>query len=161
MDTDTIFLTSPERIWHQFNFMNESHLAALALQNEEDTPGWYHDFSSRIPFYGNSGKPITSFLYLIINYQLLNNTGLNTGVMLMNLTRMRQFSWQQKTVSYYKEFEAQIEIGDQDVINILFHYNPKLLYVLPCHFNYRPEFWYYFFFKSYFTLNSFFLIPNY
>ena len=56
MDTDTIFLTSPERIWPHFNQMNDSHLAAVSLQNEEDTPGWYHDFSSRIPFYGNSGK---------------------------------------------------------------------------------------------------------
>ena len=57
MDTDTIFLTPPERIWqHHFNQMNDSHLVAVSLQNEEDTPGWYHDFSSRIPFYGNSGK---------------------------------------------------------------------------------------------------------
>ncbi len=71
--------------------------------------------------------------------------------MLMNLTRMRQFSWQQKAIGYYKEFEPQIEKGDQDVINILFHYNPERLFVLPCHYNYRPEFWYdpYFIFKHF------------
>ena len=55
LDTDTIFLTSPEKIWSHFNVMNESQLVAASLHNDEDTPGWYHSFSGRIPFYGNSG----------------------------------------------------------------------------------------------------------
>ena len=62
--------------------------------------------------------------------------------MLMNLKRMRESNWEEKIVTFYHEFKPQIQKGDQDVINIFFHYNSKQLYVLPCHFNYRPEFWY-------------------
>ena len=61
--------------------------------------------------------------------------------MLMNLTRMRKLNWEDKIVAFYREFMFQIEIGDQDLINIFFHYNPKNVYVLPCNFNYRTTHW--------------------
>ena len=72
LDSDTLFLTSPERIWTHFNLMNESQLVAASLHNEENTPGWYHSFSSRIPFYGNSGKPFClKRIFLLVLFFLI------------------------------------------------------------------------------------------
>lgn len=32
-----------------------------------------------------------------------------------------------------------LTFGDQDIINIYFHFHPDQLYILPCEFNYRPD----------------------
>lgn len=42
----------------------------------------------------------------------------------MNLTRMRQFGWEQYLLPIYKQFKLKITWGDQDIINIIFHYHP-------------------------------------
>ena len=68
--------------------------------------------------------------------------GVNSGVILMNLTRMRKSNVEQELIIYYNEFKQQIEKGFQDLINIYFYYNPKKIYVLPCNFNYRANHWY-------------------
>ena len=57
--------------------------------------------------------------------------GVNSGVMLMNLTRMRQFGWEKYVVPIYHEYKNKIVWGDQDIINIVY----------PCHYNYRPDHW--------------------
>jgi UDP-xylose:glucoside alpha-1,3-xylosyltransferase len=44
--------------------------------------------------------------------------------MLMNLTRMRAFSWTNYVVPIYKEYKLKITWGDQDIINIIFHFHP-------------------------------------
>ena len=67
--------------------------------------------------------------------------GVNSGVMLMNLTRMRQFGWEKYVVPIYHEYKNKIVWGDQDIINIVFHFHPEKLYVYPCHYNYRPDHW--------------------
>lgn len=51
-------------------------------------------------------------------------SGVNSGVMLMNLTRMRKFKWVDYVVPIYKEYKLKITWGDQDIINIIFHYHP-------------------------------------
>lgn len=51
-------------------------------------------------------------------------SGVNSGVMLMNLTRMRAFSWTDYVVPIYKEYKLKITWGDQDIINIIFHFHP-------------------------------------
>ena len=60
----------------------------------------------------------------------------------MNLTRMRQFGWEKYVVPVYQEYKSKITWGDQDIINIVFHFHPEKLYVYPCHYNYRPDHWY-------------------
>jgi hypothetical protein len=59
-------------------------------------------------------------------HSLLPNSisGVNSGVMLMNLTRMRAFSWTDYVVPIYKEYKLKITWGDQDIINIIFHFHP-------------------------------------
>lgn len=118
MDTDTLFLSPPELIWDEFRNMNSSQLAALSPEHEDPNVGWYNRFAKH-PFYGK--------------------LGVNSGVMLMNLTRMRNFRWTEYVVPIFKEYQLKITWGDQDIINIIFHYHPERLYVYSCRYNYRPD----------------------
>eukprot|EP00118_Oscarella_pearsei_P002219 m.9883 g.9883 ORF g.9883 m.9883 type:complete len:151 (+) comp21712_c0_seq2:783-1235(+) len=59
--------------------------------------------------------------------------------MLMNLTRLRKFQWEEKVISYYKDYKSKITWGDQDLINVIFHFHPDKLYVYPCEWNFRPD----------------------
>lgn len=68
VDTDVLFLQPVELIWDMLAQFNSTQLVAMAPEHEEPRIGWYSRFS-RHPYYGK--------------------TGINSGVMLMNLTRMR------------------------------------------------------------------------
>lgn len=102
VDTDTLFLTGLEVIWDHFYKMNSTQMAALAPEHEDPNIGWYNRFA-RHPYYG----PL----------------GVNSGVMLMNLTKMRDFKWTDYVVPIYKKYKLNITWGDQDIINIIFHYH--------------------------------------
>lgn len=69
VDTDIIFLQPVEDIWALLSHFNSSQLAAMAPEHEEPRIGWYNRFA-RHPYYGK--------------------TGINSGVMLMNMTRLRE-----------------------------------------------------------------------
>ncbi|KAL1494917.1 hypothetical protein ABEB36_010428 [Hypothenemus hampei] len=118
MDTDTLFLTPVESVWAYFNKFNKSQMAALAPEHEDPNVGWYNRFAKH-PYYGK--------------------LGVNSGVMLMNLTRMRTFKWTEYVVPIYKKFKLHITWGDQDIINIIFHYHPGKLFTYSCRYNYRPD----------------------
>lgn len=118
VDTDTLFLSPVKETWDLFYKFNASQIAALSPEHEDRNVGWYNRFA-RHPFYG----PL----------------GVNSGVMLMNLTRMRAFQWTEHILPLHKEYKLKITWGDQDLINILFFFHPDKLYVFPCQFNYRPD----------------------
>lgn len=118
VDTDILFLSPLEEIWKFFREFNSTQLAALVIEHEDKAIGWYNRFA-RHPYYGE--------------------TGLNSGVMLMNLTRLRDSKWLQSMHNYYKEYRLKITFGDQDLINIYFHYYPEQLYLMSCEMNYRPD----------------------
>jgi UDP-xylose:glucoside alpha-1,3-xylosyltransferase len=103
VDTDVLFLTDLNEIWKNFYKFNESQLAALSPEHEDPSIGWYNRFA-RHPYYGK--------------------LGLNSGVMLMNLTRMREFKFTQKFFPLFNEYKYNITWGDQCLLNILFHYHP-------------------------------------
>lgn len=118
VDTDTLFLAPPELIWDEFKNMNSTQLAALSPEHEDPNTGWYNRFAKH-PYYGK--------------------LGVNSGVMLMNLTRMREFRWTDYVIPIHKEYKLKITWGDQDIINIIFHFHPERLYIYPCRYNYRPD----------------------
>lgn len=68
VDSDILFLQPVDRLWAFLSQFNSSQLAAMAPEHEEPRIAWYNRFA-RHPFYGR--------------------TGINSGVMLMNMTRMR------------------------------------------------------------------------
>lgn len=118
MDTDTLFFTPVEDVWNYFRLMNSSQIAAVSPEHEDPNVGWYNRFAQH-PYYGK--------------------LGVNSGVMLMNLTRMRIFRWSEYVVPIYKKYKYKITWGDQDIINIIFHYHSDKLYIYSCRYNYRPD----------------------
>ncbi|XP_042896940.1 glucoside xylosyltransferase 1 isoform X2 [Parasteatoda tepidariorum] len=118
VDTDVVFIHPVEDLWLHFSKMNNSQIAALSPEHEDFATGWYNRFA-RHPFY----EPL----------------GVNSGVMLMNLTRMRAFQWEKYLTPILKEYKLNIVWGDQDIINIIFHFHPDKLYIFPCAWNFRPD----------------------
>ncbi|XP_021373710.1 glucoside xylosyltransferase 2-like isoform X2 [Mizuhopecten yessoensis] len=103
VDTDILFVRPLEDIWAFLKKFNSTQLVALSPEHEDSQSSWYHRFA-RHPFYGE--------------------LGVNSGVMLMNLTRIRQSQWLRSLKEYYKEYKLKITWGDQDLINIYFYYYP-------------------------------------
>uniref|UniRef100_A0A3P8TWD0 UDP-D-xylose:beta-D-glucoside alpha-1,3-D-xylosyltransferase n=1 Tax=Amphiprion percula TaxID=161767 RepID=A0A3P8TWD0_AMPPE len=129
VDTDVLFLRPMDDIWSLLKSFNKTQLAAMAPEHEVPKIGWYSRFA-RHPFYGV--------------------TGVNSGVMLMNLTRIRStlfknsmipsgLSWEDLLHPLYQKYKNHITWGDQDLLNIIFHYNPECLFIFPCQWNYRPD----------------------
>ncbi|KAH6941286.1 hypothetical protein HPB50_015746 [Hyalomma asiaticum] len=118
VDSDVMLLSPIEKLWQQFAAMNNSHLVALVPETESNYTNWYL-YSAKHPFY----KPL----------------GVNSGVMLMNLTRMREFRWEERVLPLQEIYGDKIAWGDQDLINILFSLHPDRLLVLPCRWNYRTD----------------------
>ncbi|KAM9807697.1 glucoside xylosyltransferase 1-like [Neosynchiropus ocellatus] len=129
VDTDILFLQPVENIWALLSEFNGSQVAGMAPEHEEPRIGWYNRFG-RHPYYGK--------------------TGINSGVMLMNMTRLRErlfkndmtsvtLRWKEILVPLLQKYKLNITWGDQDLLNIIFHHNPESLYVFPCQWNYRPD----------------------
>ncbi|KAJ0173605.1 hypothetical protein K1T71_010754 [Dendrolimus kikuchii] len=118
VDTDTLFLGPVEVLWEYFKMFNDTQMSAMALEDDNPNVSWYPRFAKH-PFYGKYG--------------------LNSGVMLMNLTRMRSFGWVDYVTPIMLKWKLYIPWGDQDIINIIFHYHGNAVYVLSCRFNYRSD----------------------
>ncbi|KAA0203173.1 hypothetical protein HAZT_HAZT011063 [Hyalella azteca] len=113
IDTDVLFVSPVEAVWHNFLMMNKTQLAAVTPEHQDSSAGWYNRFAKH-PYYGKL-------------------------VMLMQLARMRTFGWEDHIVPLRQQYKQHIRWGDQDLINILFHFHPELVYVLDCSYNFRPD----------------------
>ncbi|KAF7229084.1 glucoside xylosyltransferase 1-like [Nothobranchius furzeri] len=129
VDSDILFLQPVDHLWAFLSQFNPSQLAAMSPEHEEPRIAWYNRFA-RHPFYGR--------------------TGINSGVMLMNMTRMRSaffkndmtsvgLRWEELLMPLLQKYKLNITWGDQDLLNIIFHYNPEFLLEFPCKWNYRPD----------------------
>ncbi|KAM8758847.1 glucoside xylosyltransferase 2 isoform 2-T2 [Rhynchonycteris naso] len=117
VDTDVLFLRPVDDIWKLLRQFNSTQLAAMAPEHEIPRIGWYSRFAQH-PFYGS--------------------TGVNSGVMLMNLTRIRSakfknsmiptgLAWEDMLYPLYQKYKNDITWGDQDLLNIIFYFNPVSL----------------------------------
>ncbi|CAL8095505.1 unnamed protein product [Orchesella dallaii] len=119
LDVDTLVVGNLRKIWSEFGNMGTLQAVGIVPEHEVPSIGWYNRFAQH-PFY----PPL----------------GLNTGVMLMNLTKLRGgFEWEEAILKSYKRFKDQIVYGDQDLLNIVFYHHPDAVYLLPCAYNYRPD----------------------
>ncbi|KAF4802540.1 Glucoside xylosyltransferase 1 [Turdus rufiventris] len=116
VDTDILFLRPVDDIWSFLRKFNSTQIAAMAPEHEEPRIGWYNRFA-RHPYYGV--------------------TGINSGVMLMNMTRIRRkyfkndmtpvrLQWGEILMPLLKKYKLNITWGDQDLLNIMFFHNPVL-----------------------------------
>ncbi|KAJ8416350.1 hypothetical protein AAFF_G00356380 [Aldrovandia affinis] len=129
VDTDILFLRPVEDVWAFLEQFNSTQMAAMAPEHEDPRIAWYSRFA-RHPYHGK--------------------TGINSGVMLMNMTRIREklfkndmtsvaLSWEDLLMPLLQKYKLNITWGDQDLLNIIFHHNPESLFVFPCQWNYRPD----------------------
>jgi len=111
-DSDTVWLRDPYDLWQEFNKMTPENLWALAQEyaityrTETWAPSW--------------GK--------IFN-QSRESWGLNSGIILFNLTRMRNFSWSTVSTEIVKEAKISMGLPDQNYFNLMTARNRNLLYV--------------------------------
>ncbi|XP_018008343.2 glucoside xylosyltransferase 2 [Hyalella azteca] len=113
MDSDVIFLRPPEEFWQIFHEFDEKQFAAAAVY-----VGSYHHIPKDVRY---------------------SDVGFNAGLMLYNLTRMRQFpaGWEDQVLNITAEYHSKFKYGDQDILNIFFgkfrsHFRP-----LGCEWNLR------------------------
>jgi len=114
IDTDVIFMRPPEDLWSFFDDFSPSHIAAMAGGGGD----FYRSEKNKVPYYGERG--------------------LNSGILLMHLDRMRAIPgwWLGTTIAIHDEYKERTRVGDQDILNILFSFHPEKLYDLPCEWNY-------------------------
>lgn len=135
VDTDVIFLTDISELWNKFTDFNEHQVAALAPRKQS-----------------GYSVPISNPNFIDIPENHVK-TQVNSGVFLMNLTRMRSpifntdytlssenLTWSKELLfPLYQKFNKDMA-GDQNLVNVIFHYNAKLIYFLDCKFNYHHKF---------------------
>ncbi|XP_023388919.1 glucoside xylosyltransferase 2 [Pteropus vampyrus] len=61
-------------------------------------------------------------------FSLFQNSVIPTGL-----------AWEDMLYLLYQKYKSAITWGDQDLLNIIFYFNPECLYVFPCQWNYRPD----------------------
>ena len=117
LDTDILMLGDPALLWDRFELF--SPFTALALAPVDAV---YNVQNPRIPYYGLPG------------------TGLNAGVILMNLTRLRALpggSFTGAVRSIWDKYGDQnLFYADQDIINMVGEQSPYLIQPLPCEWNF-------------------------
>ena len=62
-------------------------------------------------------------MFSLLQLPYYGKTGVSTGVMLMNLTRMRDNShvdWISENIRIFDRYQNVIKYGDQDILNIFF-----------------------------------------
>jgi len=116
LDTDVLVLDDLELLWNQFSLMNESQIFGMTAEHELPGDGWYNT-KAKFPYYGSRG--------------------VNAGIMLMNLTRMRGAHFEHRASDIFREYREILRWGDQDILNIYLHSHPEHVYLLPCEWNYR------------------------
>ncbi|XP_022235761.1 glucoside xylosyltransferase 2-like isoform X1 [Limulus polyphemus] len=119
LDTDVLFLRPPEEFWEHFSRMNKRQMMGLTVETELPGQGWYPRHVRGFPIY--------------------RDQGVNGGVWLMNLTKLRSSLWSGRIVKIYQFFKGHIKFGDQDIVSIYFHYYPDDLYLYPCEWNFRTN----------------------
>lgn len=115
LDTDIIFMDDIQHLQNHFRRFNPSQVVGMAAVEP------HYSNVDHVDHYGPPG------------------VGLNAGVILMNLTRMRLMSGGGFTgaVRYiFSRHKDYLPLADQDILNAIFGTSPWYLYELPCSWNY-------------------------
>ncbi|CAG0888672.1 unnamed protein product [Darwinula stevensoni] len=117
VDTDTLFFAGLEEVWKDFNRLEASHLMSLTLEHETTSQHSAYQNWRRIPFYGQ--------------------TGVQAGITFLNLDKMRSAGWVNEVQEILREYNAFLQLVEQDVINIYGHRHPEAFNIVDCRWNYR------------------------
>ncbi|GAB6029780.1 LARGE xylosyl- and glucuronyltransferase 2 [Chamberlinius hualienensis] len=117
LDTDVTFASDISELWKHFSRFGDKQAIGL-VENQSD---WY---------LGTLWKKHRPWPAL--------NRGYNTGVILLELAKLRQLKWMKlwRTVSErVLEEQFSTQLADQDIFNAVLKQNPHLVYILPCQWN--------------------------
>lgn len=90
-------LSDVNELWRIFRKFDGEQIFACANQTDvRIRRNWYQNSSVRFPFYGLSN--------------------LNSGVLLMNLTRMREFNFVEKISLIFDQYKDTLVLVDQDIL---------------------------------------------
>ena len=131
VDTDTIILQNPWILWSEFNsFLGHEHTGMATESN--GGVGYYRKRLSR--FHKKCARGSCECKKVPCK-RFYGHYGLNSGVMLMNLTRIRRRNFQDRIKNVMRSMTF---LGDQDVLNHLFAEKDEV-HVLPCKWNIRSD----------------------
>ncbi|KAI6651983.1 hypothetical protein LOD99_4528 [Oopsacas minuta] len=114
LDTDIVVIDSLQGLWDLFELMGRNQFIGLV----ENLSNYYTE-----------KRMFTSL-----------GRGYNTGVMLMDLEKMRAMKWLelwQKEHTLLQEKIGRVQQADQDIINSFLSHYPDYVYQLPCVWNYQ------------------------
>lgn len=99
-----MILANLTELWHHFSTMGPKVYIGLSEMTEHPAPSWYK----------------------LENYPHPGVSGVNTGVALMNLTRMRSQGFVKQIIKVRRQYEylRPESTGDQFLQNVLFSFSP-------------------------------------
>lgn len=120
MDTDSIAIGPLSKLWDEFKEFGPETRFGMSLESVVEN-GWY-DSHPEIPV------PVEH--------------GVNAGILLMDVSRIRADSdaWLETLDDIANDQTSSNKMGDQDILNQYLHMYPKQLHILPCSYNFRPQF---------------------
>ncbi|XP_054157607.1 glucoside xylosyltransferase 2-like [Oppia nitens] len=123
VDSDVIFMSPVEQLWKHFEYMTGEQMFAMAVDNMNPNTSWYlkiaHNDSLRIP-----NPTVYSF---------------NTGIILMNLTQMRNTNFFGEMDPIFKQYKNRIHWIVNDFMTIYLAKYPNRYMNLSCIWNYLTD----------------------
>lgn len=114
VDADTLVFEDLANLWSYWAEMEEKNITFAGVQ-EMTNPAKITYFKDKQHF--------------------VRPSGINTGVLLMNLDRMRELNLTGETL--FAINDEPVFLADQDILNTYWYYNPQELLELPCRWNKR------------------------
>ncbi|KAL7289788.1 hypothetical protein TKK_0016191 [Trichogramma kaykai] len=119
LDTDVTVLNDISLLWKFFEQFNDNQVLGL-IENQSN---WYTRTSKSV----FSSQPWPAV-----------GKGFNTGVMLMNLQKLRAMKFNElwkNTASTVLQYIPKTSLADQDIINAVIKNNPNLVFAIDCTWN--------------------------
>ncbi|XP_075722926.1 glucoside xylosyltransferase 2 isoform X2 [Rhipicephalus microplus] len=118
VSTEMVFVHPVEDIWRMFYSMTDQEMVGMAPEMES----------------------IDRNLYLSTSLQpFVEPFGVNSHLLLMNLTRMRANGFERSLNESARELKNVTISPVEDALNIFFARNPEGIFTFTCRWNYRPE----------------------
>jgi lipopolysaccharide biosynthesis glycosyltransferase len=114
VDADTLVFEDLSNLWSNWKIMEEKNTTFAGVQEVEHPK---------------------DIIYFKKKEHFLHPSGINTGVLLMNLERMREQNLTGERL--FAMNDEPVFLADQDVLNSYWYYNPDDYFELPCKWNRR------------------------
>ncbi|XP_077548598.1 glucoside xylosyltransferase 1-like [Haemaphysalis longicornis] len=117
-DAEVVFVHNVEYVWQNFFAMNAREIAAMVVDTTKGD-------NTRNTFVGATQTPAS--------------LGLNTGLILMNLTRMRKFGFERRIDEAWRQYGTHTLLSDNEMLEAVFMQDPQLVHALDSRWNFRTS----------------------